>query len=77
MLFAEFPWCHADKEVPNTMAFENSQPQPGAVYAADQSSYGAVDASQNYYQVVLCCISSIFISGCTCLLPAQSAALQY
>ncbi|CAK9147517.1 unnamed protein product [Ilex paraguariensis] len=39
-----------DKEVPNTMAFENSQPQPGAVYAADQSSYGAVDASQNYYQ---------------------------
>ncbi|CAK9170533.1 unnamed protein product [Ilex paraguariensis] len=37
-----------DKEVPNSMAFENSQPQPGAVYAADQTSYGTVDTSQNY-----------------------------
>lgn len=31
-------------------AFENSQTQTGSVYGADPSHFGAVDASQSYYQ---------------------------
>ena len=34
------------------MGFEHSQAQAGPIYGADQSSFGAVDASQQYYQVL-------------------------
>ncbi|GER45356.1 transport protein SEC31 [Striga asiatica] len=37
-----------DKEVEKTMTYENRQMQTGPTYG-DQSSYGAVDASQHYY----------------------------
>ncbi|XP_057513112.1 LOW QUALITY PROTEIN: protein transport protein SEC31 homolog B-like [Actinidia eriantha] len=40
----------AEKEPPKSMAFEHSQAQAGPIYGADQSSFGAVDASQQYYQ---------------------------
>ncbi|PSS24436.1 Protein transport protein SEC31 B like [Actinidia chinensis var. chinensis] len=40
----------AEKEPPNSMGFEHSQAQAGPAYGADQSSFGAVDASQQYYQ---------------------------
>jgi hypothetical protein len=38
------------------MAFENSQTHGGAVYGADQSNFGLVDASQSYYQNIRCFI---------------------
>ncbi|PSS09961.1 Protein transport protein SEC31 B like [Actinidia chinensis var. chinensis] len=40
----------AEKEPPKSMAFEHSQAQAGPIYGADQSSFAAVDASQQYYQ---------------------------
>lgn len=52
----------AEKEVPKTMPFDNSQ---GLAYGADQSSYGVVDSSQHYYQVLpylfegrICCLAA-------------------
>ncbi|KAL7204560.1 hypothetical protein ACSBR2_017602 [Camellia fascicularis] len=39
-----------EKEVPKSMAFENSQLQTGPIYGSDQSNFGAVEASQRYYQ---------------------------
>lgn len=39
-----------EKEIPKTMAFENSQPRSGPVYGADQPSFGVVEAPQHYYQ---------------------------
>ncbi|PSS26483.1 Protein transport protein SEC31 B like [Actinidia chinensis var. chinensis] len=39
-----------EKEAPMSMVFENSQSQTGNIYGADQSSFGTVEASQNYYQ---------------------------
>ncbi|XP_057498437.1 protein transport protein SEC31 homolog B-like isoform X1 [Actinidia eriantha] len=40
----------AEKEAPKSMGFEHSQAQAGPAYGADQSSFGAIDASQQYYQ---------------------------
>ncbi|XP_052211325.1 protein transport protein SEC31 homolog B-like [Diospyros lotus] len=39
-----------DKQVPKSMTFENLESHTGPVYGADKSGYGAVDASQHYYQ---------------------------
>ncbi|XP_057498438.1 protein transport protein SEC31 homolog B-like isoform X2 [Actinidia eriantha] len=39
-----------EKEAPKSMGFEHSQAQAGPAYGADQSSFGAIDASQQYYQ---------------------------
>ncbi|GMP41389.1 hypothetical protein CsSME_00011514 [Camellia sinensis var. sinensis] len=39
-----------EKEVPKSMAFENSQLQTGPIYGSNQSNFGAVEASQHYYQ---------------------------
>lgn len=51
-----FTLADAEKEVPKSTDFENSQSQMGAVYGADQSGYG-VDSSQPYYKVL--CFASL------------------
>ncbi|XP_052192454.1 LOW QUALITY PROTEIN: protein transport protein SEC31 homolog B-like [Diospyros lotus] len=39
-----------EKEVTNSVAFDNSQSHTGPTYGANQSRFGAADASQHYYQ---------------------------
>ncbi|XP_059649143.1 protein transport protein SEC31 homolog B-like [Cornus florida] len=39
-----------EKEEPKSMTFENPQLQTGPVYSADQSGFGVVETSQQYYQ---------------------------
>lgn len=43
--------CVAENEVPKSSAL-NSESQPGTTYGADHSSFGAVESSGHYYQVL-------------------------
>lgn len=56
------------------MAYENSQLRGGPVHGVDQSKFGMVDSSQQYYQVT----DQVFIAICFSLITAAvlfSAAL--
>lgn len=41
----------ADNKVPKSTSLEDLQQQSLSAYSIDQSSYGAADASNSYYQV--------------------------
>ncbi|XP_010279523.1 PREDICTED: protein transport protein SEC31 homolog B-like [Nelumbo nucifera] len=39
-----------EKEVPQTVPYENTQPQPEPIYGSEQPSFGVAGGSQQYYQ---------------------------